>query len=172
MPVSYIPFHRGVRGSGSRVQCPKSVGLLRLFAVLVLGGMLLTACSMTPSQGSAAKDDSLGGTAWRLVQIASMDDRVFVPGEGRQYSLNFAPDGHVSVQADCNRGQGQWTSPQQGQLEFGPLATTKALCPPGSLHDRFLSDLSYVRSYVFKDGHLFLATMADGAILEFTPMSP
>jgi hypothetical protein len=26
-----------------------------------------------------------------------------------------------------------------------------------------------VRSYVLRDGHLFLATMADGAILEFRP---
>jgi hypothetical protein len=28
-----------------------------------------------------------------------------------------------------------------------------------------------VRSYVMKDGHLFLATMADGSIIEFEPVS-
>jgi para-nitrobenzyl esterase len=45
-----------------------------------------------------------------------------------------------------------------------------AICPPGSLHDRFIGDLGYVRSYVLKDGHLFLATMADGSILQFEPV--
>jgi hypothetical protein len=47
---------------------------------------------------------------------------------------------------------------------------TRGTCPPGSLYDRFISDLDYVRSFVLEDGHLFLATMADGAILEFEPM--
>jgi para-nitrobenzyl esterase len=47
---------------------------------------------------------------------------------------------------------------------------TRAMCPPGSLYDRFISDLGYVRSFVLKDGHLFLATRTDGAILEFEPM--
>jgi hypothetical protein len=31
--------------------------------------------------------------------------------------------------------------------------------------------MPWVRSYVLKDGHLFLATMADGSIIEFAPMS-
>jgi len=46
------------------------------------------------------------------------------------------------------------------------------MCPPESLHDRFLSDLGYVRSFVMDGGHLFLATLADGAILEFEPVTP
>lgn len=76
------------------------------------------------------------------------------------------------VRADCNRGQGAWSFAEPSQLQFGPLATTRVLCPPGSLYDRFVGDLGYVRSFVMKDGHLFLATLADGAILEFEPISP
>ncbi len=46
---------------------------------------------------------------------------------------------------------------------------TRAQCPPGSLHDRFVRDLGFIRSYTFRDGHLFLALMADGGIYEFEP---
>jgi para-nitrobenzyl esterase len=43
------------------------------------------------------------------------------------------------------------------------------MCPPGLLHDRIAKDLGFVRSYVMKDGHLFLSLMADGGIYEFEP---
>jgi heat shock protein HslJ len=113
---------------------------------------------------------TLEGTAWQLVRIVSMDDRVFVPDERSKYTLAFASEGRLVVRADCNRGQGTWSVKEPSHLEFGTLATTRAMCPPGSLYDRFISDLSYIRSFVLKDEHLFLATMADGAILEFEPM--
>jgi para-nitrobenzyl esterase len=32
-----------------------------------------------------------------------------------------------------------------------------------------VKDWALVRSYVFKDGHLFLSLMADGGIYEFEP---
>lgn len=43
------------------------------------------------------------------------------------------------------------------------------MCPPDSLHDRCLVQFPWVRSYVKQDGNLFLATMADGSIIEFEP---
>jgi para-nitrobenzyl esterase len=49
------------------------------------------------------------------------------------------------------------------------MAITRAMCPPGSLHDRIVKQLPYIRSYVIKDGHLFLSLMADGGIYEFEP---
>ena len=47
------------------------------------------------------------------------------------------------------------------------MAITRAMCPPGSLHDQLVRQLPYVRSYVIKGGHLFLSLMADGGIYEF-----
>jgi len=61
-------------------------------------------------------------------------------------------------------------SPGPHQLQFGPLALTRAQCPPGSLHDRIVKQRGYIRSYVMKDGHLFLSLMADGGIYEFEPI--
>jgi heat shock protein HslJ len=57
-----------------------------------------------------------------------------------------------------------------GQLEFGPLASTRAMCPPGSLHDQMAKQWSAIRSYLVRDGHLFLSLMADGGIYEFEPL--
>lgn len=115
-------------------------------------------------------DDALAGTAWRLVQIMSMDDRVYVPDDGSRYTLEFYADGSMHVQADCSYGKGSWASKSAGHILFGQIATTRALCPPGSLDDRYMAQFPWVRSYIIKDGRLFLATMADGSIIEFEPM--
>jgi para-nitrobenzyl esterase len=53
---------------------------------------------------------------------------------------------------------------------FGSLALTRATCPVGSLHDQIVKQWTYIRSYVTKDGHLFLSLMADGGIYEFEPL--
>jgi len=119
-----------------------------------------------PTEEKAA---SLGGTSWRLVQIMSMDDNTYKPDDPSRYTLSFETDGSMNVLADCNRGKGSWASESGSQLQFGPIAATMAMCPPESLHDRYLSQFEWVRSYVMKDGHLFLATMADGSIIEFEP---
>ena len=57
-----------------------------------------------------------------------------------------------------------------GQLELGPPALTRAKCPEGSLHDQIVKQWSYIRSFLIKDGHLFLALMADGGTYEFEPI--
>jgi len=120
---------------------------------------------------NGADTASLAGTSWRLVEIKSMDDSVYAPEDPDRYTLTFGSDGSMSVTADCNRGTGSWKSESAGQLQFGVIAATQAMCPPNSLHDRFMGQFEWVRSYVLKDGHLFLATMADGSIIEFEPLS-
>jgi len=118
-----------------------------------------------------AVGSEIAGTSWRLVKIMEMDDSVDVPDDPANYTLKFGADGAAAMLADCNRGTGSWTSESAGQLRFGPIASTKALCPPSSLSEKYLSQFQWVRSYVLKDGHLFLATMADGSIIEFEPIS-
>lgn len=112
----------------------------------------------------------LAGTSWRLVEIQSMADSTFTPSDRSRYTISFGTDGRASMRVDCNRGSASWTSTVPGQLTFGQAAMTRAMCPPGSLYDRFVRDLAFVRTYVLKDGKLHLATMADGAIYEFEPL--
>ena len=118
-----------------------------------------------------AERASLDGTAWRLVKITSMDDKTFAPDDPEKYTLTFKPGGALAVQADCNSGHGKWVREGPSGLRLGPLTMTQMACPPGSLAGRFVGNLDYVRSFVQKNGHIFLATMADGAILEFEPLN-
>jgi para-nitrobenzyl esterase len=111
----------------------------------------------------------LAGTSWQLVQFQSMDDTTLEPDERSKYTINFGEDGKAIIRLNCNRGFATWNSSGANQLEFGPLALTKAQCPAGSLHDRFVKDLPYVRSYILKEGHLYVSLMADGGIYEFEP---
>lgn len=139
---------------------------LRGLAVLLFA-VLVTACASQPSGGGNVAAD-LVGSEWKLLEIQSMNDEVFTPLVTEVYVIEFLPAGRVSMQVDCNRAQGSWQ--QDGsQLTFGEIAVTRAMCRPQSLENRFLRELGYVRSFVVEDGHLFLATMADGAILEFEP---
>lgn len=110
------------------------------------------------------------GTAWQLVEIVSVDDRVVARGDRSLYTLEFKTGGSVKVRTDCNRGTGPWTSACRGQLRSGQIAATQALCPPGSLHARYMAQFPWVRSDIIKDGELFLATMTDGSIVELEPM--
>jgi para-nitrobenzyl esterase len=128
---------------------------------------LALACGPAVSQQTQT---GLGGTSWQLVKFQGGDDTVLTPDEKSKYTLAFAADGGVSVRIDCNRGRGTWKSAAPKQIEFGPLALTRAQCPPGSLHDRIVKHWPYLRSYLVRDGHLFLSLMADGGSYEFEPL--
>lgn len=129
---------------------------------------LLSACASQSQDASFANLPRLLGTEWKLVQIQSMNDDVFTPLVTEVYVIEFLPEGRVALHVDCNRGQGSWE--QEGlQLIFSEIAVTRAMCRPQSLEYRFLQDLRSVRSFVIEDGHLFLATFADGAILKLEP---
>jgi heat shock protein HslJ len=127
-------------------------------------------------QTSAANPESapspssgLAGTSWQLVRFQGSDDTTLTPDDRAKYTLDFAPGGALTARLDCNRGRGAWKS-NGPQIEFGSLALTRAQCPQGSLHDQIVKQWGNIRSYVIRDGHLFLALMADGGIYEFEPV--
>jgi para-nitrobenzyl esterase len=146
------------------------VKIARVGCLLLAALLLAIACSVrtptTPQNGAAG----LGGTSWQLVRFQGSDDRVLTPDDSAKYTIAFGTDGSVNARVDCNRGRGTWKSSAPNQLQFGPLALTRAACPPGSLHDRIVKDWEFVRSYTLKDRHLFLALMADGGIYQFEPI--
>ncbi len=115
----------------------------------------------------------LGGTSWQLVRVQSAPDRVLVlrAGQREKYTLTFGSDGRIALRADCNRAQGTWMSAGGNQLSLSALSSTRAACAEGSLDDRFLHDMPYVRSYSQRNGRLYLSLMTDGGIYEFEPLS-
>lgn len=133
--------------------------------------LLLSACAASPSA-----QNSLAGTQWKLLSIQSMDDAQGTTriAESERYTLSFGSDGRAAVRLDCNRGSGSWeakaTSAESGSLSFGPIATTRAMCLHGSLDTRVGRDLGFVRSYLLKDGKLYLSLQADGGTYEWAPL--
>jgi len=134
---------------------------------------LVAVLAASPAQ---ADGNPLAGTAWQLNAIQSMDDaqgttRVAEPG---RFTLEFGHDGRAVLRLDCNRGTASWTAVpgadgSSGQIEFGPIAGTRARCPPPHLDERIVRDLGYVRGYLLRDGKLHLSLMADGGIYEWRP---
>ena len=114
-----------------------------------------------------APPQTLAGTSWQLVKFQGGDDTVLRPDDKSKYTLAFNADGSFSARIDCNRGRGTWKSERKGQVELCLMALTRAMCPPGSLHDQLARHWPYIRSYLIRDGRLFLALMADGGIYEF-----
>ena len=98
------------------------------------------------------------------------DGKALAPDDRSKYTLAFNADGRVAARLDCNRGSGSWKSAGPGQLELGPMAVTRAMCAPGSIDHEISKRLFYVRSYVMKDGRLFLSMMADGGVFELEPL--
>lgn len=115
----------------------------------------------------------LAGT-WRLVEFQSSDDAIGVvrPDSGAIYTMTLEQDGKVSMQLNCNRAGGTWTATptnaDNGTFGFGPLAMTRAFCPPPSLDTQIARHAQYIRSYVVRDGRLHLSLMADGGIYVWT----
>jgi len=142
-----------------------------ILAVLVVLVFLTGACQTASPAGAQVTPSStsppLEGTSWQLVRFQGGDDTTLTPDERAKYTIEFGPKGQLNTRLDCNRGRGTWTSNGPGQLQFGPLALTRAACPEGSLHDHFVKQWSFIRSYVIRDGRLFLALMADGGVYEF-----
>jgi uncharacterized protein/heat shock protein HslJ len=128
-------------------------------------------CVVADESGRQAT--TLAGTRWRLRAMQSMDDRQGVTrvADPQRYTLEFSPDGRAALRLDCNRATGSWkataATAAAGSLEFGALATTRALCAPGSLDQALARQLPYVRSYLLRDGKLYLSLLADGGILEW-----
>ena len=124
-----------------------------------------------------ADANPFAGTTWQLLSIQSMDDaqgvtKVADPG---RFTLSFGNDGRAAFVLDCNRGNGDYkvapaSDGNSGTISFGPIAATRALCPPPHLDERVARDMAYVRGYLLKEGRLYLTLMADGGIYEWAPV--
>jgi heat shock protein HslJ len=125
---------------------------------------------------AAAAPLPLAGTRWRLVEFQSMDDRQGTkrPHDPSLYTMQLGSDGRVQMRLNCNRAQGDWSAEPaadrtSGRFQFGPLAATRALCPPPSMDETVVAQAPWVRGYLLKDGRLHLSLMADGGIFVWEP---
>jgi para-nitrobenzyl esterase len=140
--------------------------LAAAFSVLIASA----ATAQTSPARTQAASPGLDGTSWQLVQFRGGDGTTLTPGDRARYTLAFRAGGNLTARIDCNRARGTWKSSGAGHIELGrTMALTRVMCAPGSLYDVQL--LGNIRSYVMRDGHLFLSLIADGGIFEFEPLA-
>ena len=123
------------------------------------------------TRGGAARPVDLAGTSWQLVKLQGGDEETSVPDDGSKYTITFGKNGRVTSRVDCNRGSSTWKLKGSNELEFGSWSMTRAKCPPGSLHDRIVTEGAAVRYFSIKNGHLFLSGMAAGGYYELEPLT-
>jgi len=147
-------------------------------STLLLGTLAARSVAADEKSAPAASSSPLAGTEWRLVEIQSMDDAIGTvrPDDPSLYTMRLNADGTASFRLNCNRASGKWSAkagPQgsSGQFELGALAATRALCPPPSLDEKIAAQAGFIRSYLLKDGRLYLSLMADGGILAWEPLT-
>ncbi len=121
-----------------------------------------------PPPAIAAEGDSLlTGTVWSWQGTQMRDGTRITPDAPERYALEFQPGGKVNVRADCNRGSTSYVLTGNA-LNFGPIALTRAACPPGSRDTEFVKNLGAVSAQVFQGNELVLTLMGDAGSMRFT----
>lgn len=138
----------------------------------IVGNVEQTADTQPPAtQPTAAPAQTLAGGVWKWTGSLFSDEKRTTPNDPNQYLLSFSADGKISVQADCNRVLGTYTTDgNQLTITLGP--STLVACPPDSLGDEFTRQLGIVNSYFFKDGNLILEFKFDSGSMTFAPSAP
>jgi para-nitrobenzyl esterase len=144
--------------------------ILTLAAVAIASATTSSELTFAGGQNPSGANE-LAGTSWKLVRLQTGDETTLVPDDGSKYTITFGSNGRVSARVDCNRGSSTWRSIRANELQFGSWSRTSAKCPPGSLHDKIVTEGANVRSYSIKNGHLFLSGMSAGGYYELEPIT-
>lgn len=133
-------------------------------AAFILAGS--AACVAPP-----AEEPELINTVWQLQEIQYSDGAVLTAEPPDNYTVEFSPDGNLVAQADCNQAVGPFSATDGNEITVGPLASTSAACPPGSISEEFVQGLNDSAIYFFKDGNLFVDIQYDIGTMKFLPAS-
>jgi heat shock protein HslJ len=161
--------------------------LYSVFALLVAAAMLLAACggnpppppsptgeatqptqapAEVPSAASAALS-GLSGKVWQWVKTTYTDGKTIDVPMPAQYTLDFQADGKVAIKADCNSVSGMYQVDASNlTITLGP--STRVACPPASLADEYLRELSEVAQYQVEGETLSLHFKLDSGTMTFT----
>lgn len=158
----------------------KRTTLFRVTTTILLSGLMFFNHGVCSEEFTITESSSvvstLADTQWHLIEFQSMDDAIGIKrtDDPSKYTMQLNGDGTVKLKLNCNLATGTWSAEassdlSSGQFNFGLLAATRALCPPRSMDEHVLSQAPYVRSFLMKDGRLYLSLMADGGIYVWEP---
>ena len=93
----------------------------------------------------------LKGTEWHLMRLMGRDLGL----EADKFVFTFSEDGQFGGTGACNRLFGDYKSDAKGALTFGPIASTRRMCPDANLETEFTTVLSRATHYEV-DGNLLM----------------
>ena len=130
---------------------------------LFLAALVLIA---TAAQAVPPMPPELARTTWRWVSLTTPEETLTI-AEPERYILRFLDGGRIALRADCNRGAGSVVFPEPGAVRFGALAITRAMCPTGSLGDRFAREVVRAGRWAIQRGELRLELPGNAGVLRF-----
>jgi len=145
------------QGPDDPMCCPKQ----RVVERYALQGEELVQVS---SEVVADASDIVGVTwQWQSTQTPVEKTTIDDPAH---YTLRLESGGEVYVQADCNRLRGTYTLTDM-HITIALTTSTRAACPPDSLDDRFIKELSAAVIYFTEGEELFLDLQYDSGTMRF-----
>jgi heat shock protein HslJ len=119
---------------------------------------------MAAADSTSSKD--MMDVTWEWVEFTTPVEQMDIDAPDH-YTIRFGSDGKVALRADCNRGMGKYSVTADRKLALKPFALSRAMCPKGSLSDRFAREVGRATSWFLKDGDLFLELPVDSGTLRF-----
>jgi porin len=110
----------------------------------------------------------LTAVVWQLEEIRDNNDQLITVDSSENYTIEFLADGQLNIQADCNRARGTYMV-ENSSISMTIGATTRAMCPPESISDKYLKELQSVTIFFFQDGNLYIDLRADTGTMKFIP---
>ncbi|MEZ4707570.1 MAG: S41 family peptidase [Caldilineaceae bacterium] len=114
----------------------------------------------------------LTGATWRWIVEFSPSGQQTAIENPDHYTLTFAEDGSVAIQADCNRASGAYTLGEDNALTITLGPTTLAACPADSRSDAFLAYLGAATGLSYEGANLELVLNPESGafLLGFEPV--
>lgn len=142
-------------------------------AVVCIPVFLLGGCGQQdgedsgPEQSVATSEPVvLEGSSWQLASITALGGYEFIPEDGSDYVIRFRAESRMVAQSDCNTAGATWT--QNGNsLTLEQFVTTNNMCPPGTLHNHFVSNLRNVGDFTSAGDMLTFSTSIPGVSMTF-----
>lgn len=140
-------------------------------AILLLPGLLVlgAACqrtehgASTPLVGTAITPDArLRETRWVLRQLAGQPVAAPTEPNGQEPFLRITDAGTAEGHGSCNQFRGALKpATDDGELQFGPLASTRMACPALATEQQFSQALQATRTYRISGDTLRLYSTAE-----------
>lgn len=111
---------------------------------------------------------TLTSVPWQWISTNDPAQGTVMVNDPSRYVILFNDDGTAFIQADCNNLQASYTT-DGSSISINPGISTMAACPPDSLDQQFMTQLSSAAIYFIEGGNLYLDLPADSGTMRFIP---